>query len=71
MIFDSRGWLRIKVPIQIGVETPLLGILAHSWWATAARNAKKQLEKDGSLFWTRHVHPSVAPVMERSALIGG
>ena len=54
-------------------ETALLGILASSsGWATAAREVK---EAAGNLavycFGARHLHPAVAPVMERAALIGG
>ncbi len=54
-------------------ETVLLGILASSsGWASAAREVK---EAAGSLpvycFGARHLHPAVAPVMERAAIIGG
>jgi len=54
-------------------ETALLGFLASpSGWATAARECKRAA---GGLpvvcFGARHVHPAVAPVMERAALIGG
>lgn len=54
-------------------ETALLGILASSsGWASAAREVK---EAAGSLpvycFGARHLHPAVAPVMERAAIIGG
>jgi len=74
--FETREVvLRIKGPYsEFGIfETPLLGILAHSCgWATAARECKEAAgEKVVLCFGARHVHPSVAPVMERSALIGG
>ncbi len=54
-------------------ETALLGMLASaSGWATASRECK---EAAGGLpvlcFGARHVHPAVAPVMERAAIIGG
>lgn len=54
-------------------ETTILGILSSSsGWATAARRC---VEAAGGLpvlcFGARHVHPSCAPVMERSALVGG
>lgn len=54
-------------------ETALLGILASSsGWATASREVK---EAAGSLpvycFGARHLHPAVAPVMERAAVLGG
>lgn len=54
-------------------ETALLGVLASSsGWATAARKAKEAAEdKPVFCFGARHVHPAVAPVMERSAVIGG
>lgn len=67
--------MRIKGPYsEFGIfETPLLGILAQSsGWATAARECKKAAGKKAVLaFGARHVHPAVAPVMERAALVGG
>jgi len=67
--------LRITAPYQsYGLyETAICGILAHcSGWATAARECV-----DGAAgipvisFGARHVHPSVAGVMDYSAIIGG
>ncbi|MGQ9497333.1 MAG: nicotinate phosphoribosyltransferase [Desulfotomaculales bacterium] len=54
-------------------ETAILGILAQSSaWATAARECKEAAgEKKVLCFGARHVHPAVAPVMERAALVGG
>ncbi len=54
-------------------ETPLLGMLASaSGWATAAGQCKEAAgERTLLCFGARHVHPAVAPVMERAALIGG
>ncbi|MBZ4687238.1 MAG: nicotinate phosphoribosyltransferase [Clostridia bacterium] len=54
-------------------ETAILGILASSsGWATAANEAKEAAGgKPVFCFGARHVHPSVAPVMERAAIIGG
>ncbi len=54
-------------------ETPILGILASSsGWATAARECKRAAgDKPVLVFGARHLHPAVAPVMERAALIGG
>ncbi len=54
-------------------ETAILGMLASaSGWATAARRCK---EIAGSrkvfCFGARHVHPAVASVMERAAIVGG
>lgn len=55
------------------LETPILGILASSSnWATAARLCKNEAKDKVVLcFGARFVHPAVAPVMERAALIGG
>lgn len=54
-------------------ETAILGILASSsGWATAARQCKDVAgDKPVLCFGARHVHPAVAPVMERAAIIGG
>lgn len=54
-------------------ETPLLGILASSsGWATAARNCKEAAAGRRVIcYGARHLHPAVAPVMERAAVIGG
>lgn len=54
-------------------ETAILGILASSsGWATAAREIKAASpDKPVSCFGARHIHPAVAPVMERAAVIGG
>jgi nicotinate phosphoribosyltransferase len=55
------------------LETPLLGILASSsGWATAAAEiAAVAGDSPVTVFGARHVHPAVAPVMERNAIIGG
>ncbi len=67
--------LRITAPYQsYGVyETSIVGILAHcSGWATAA---KECVNAAGGIplisFGARHVHPSVAGVMDYSAVVGG
>ncbi|HHY78738.1 MAG TPA: nicotinate phosphoribosyltransferase [Clostridiales bacterium] len=54
-------------------ETIVLGILASSsGWATAARECREACQdKPFIVFGSRHVHPSVAPAMERAAMIGG
>jgi len=54
-------------------ETALLGMLASaSAWATAARECRQAAGEASFLsFGARHVHPAVAPVMERAAVIGG
>lgn len=55
------------------LETLILGFLASSSsWATAARMCKEAANgKKVICFGARFVHPSVAPAMERAALIGG
>jgi len=67
--------MRIEGPYsEFGIfETVLLGCLASaSGWATAARECLEACgDKSYICFGSRHVHPSVAPVMERAALIGG
>ncbi len=67
--------LRITAPYQsYGLyETAICGILAHgSGWATAAGEC---VAAAGSIpiisFGARHVHPSVAGVMDYSAVVGG
>ncbi|SFR05392.1 nicotinate phosphoribosyltransferase [Desulfoscipio geothermicus] len=54
-------------------ETAVLGALASSsGWATAARRCREAArDKRVVCFGARHVHPAVAPVMERAAIIGG
>lgn len=54
-------------------ETALLGILASSsGWATAAGRCREAAGgKKMVSFGARHVHPAVAPVMERAAILGG
>lgn len=67
--------MRIRGPYQrfAVYETVILGILASSSaWATAARRCKEAAgDKPVICFGARHVHPAVAPVMERAALVGG
>jgi nicotinate phosphoribosyltransferase len=54
-------------------ETVILGMLASSTgWATAARECVDAAEGKPVLsFGARHVHPAVAPVMERAAVVAG
>lgn len=67
--------MRIEGPYdKFGLfETALLGFLASSsGWATAARECKRAAgDTPVYCFGARHVHPAVAPVMERAAIIGG
>jgi len=67
--------LRITAPYQsYGLyETAICGTLAHcSGWATAAREC---VDAAGGIpvisFGARHVHPSVAGIIDYSAVIGG
>lgn len=55
------------------LETALLGILAaSSGWATAARRVREAAGDVPTFsFGARHVHPAVAGVMDRAAVIGG
>lgn len=74
--FEAREVvMRITGPYDnFGIyETALLGVLASSsGWATAARVVKESaLGKPVICFGARHVHPAVAPVMERAAVVGG
>jgi len=67
--------MRIEGPYaRFGMyETVLLGMLAHaSGWATAAREVVTVAgEIPVYSFGARHVHPAVAPVLERAAIVGG
>ncbi|MDN5345514.1 MAG: nicotinate phosphoribosyltransferase [Clostridia bacterium] len=67
--------MRIQGPYsEFGLfETTLLGMLASSsGWATAAREIREAAgEHPFFCFGARHVHPAVAPVMERAAIVGG
>jgi len=67
--------MRIKGPYEeFGIfETVLLGMMAHpSAWATRARECREVAgDKPYIIFGARHVHPAIAPVMERAAVIGG
>ncbi len=67
--------LQVRGPYaEFGIyETALLGILASSsGWATAAAECKEAAGARPVIsFGARHVHPAVAPVMERAAIVGG
>jgi len=67
--------LRITAPYQsYGLyETAICGIFAHcSGWATAARECMETARGVPVIsFGARHVHPSVAGIMDYSAIIGG
>ena len=72
---DREVVLRITAPYQsYGLyETALCGILSHcSGWATAAREAVAAARGIPVIsFGARHVHPSVAGILDYSAIVGG
>lgn len=67
--------MRIEGPYgEFGLfETAILGILASSSaWVTAARECKEA--SNGKMvfsFGARHIHPAIASVMDRAAIVGG
>ncbi len=74
-LFDGGPVLRIEGPYLefARLETSLLGLLSHaSGIATAALESRRAAPDSSVLsFGARHVHPSIAAVVERSALLGG
>ncbi len=72
---DKEVVLRITAPYQsYGLyETAVIGMLAHcSGWATAARECAAVASGIPIIsFGARHVHPSVAGVMDYAAVVGG
>ncbi|MEF8783409.1 MAG: nicotinate phosphoribosyltransferase [Haloarculaceae archaeon] len=74
-LFDGGPVLRIEGPYRefCRLETALLGFLSHPT-GVATRALEARVADPDSLmlsFGTRHVHPSIAAMIERSALIGG
>jgi len=74
-LFDGGPMLRIEGEYLdfARYETSLLGFLSHqSGIATAALEARRAAPDASVLsFGARHVHPSLAGVVERGALLGG
>lgn len=74
-LFDGGPVMRIEGPYLAfaRLETSLLGFLSHaSGIATAALDCRVAAPDTQILsFGARHVHPSIAGVVERSALLGG
>ena len=74
-LFDGGPVMRIEGPYLTfcRLETSLLGFLSHaSGIATHALRARRAAPDSTVLsFGSRHVHPSMAAVVERSALLGG
>jgi nicotinate phosphoribosyltransferase len=74
-LFDGGPVLRVEGPYRAFArfETSLLGFLSHaSGIATAALECRRAAPESTLLsFGARHVHPSVAATVERSALTAG
>lgn len=74
-LFDGGPVLRVEGPYLefARLETSLLGFLSQSSaMATAALEARRAAPETSLLsFGARHVHPSIAGTVDRSALIGG
>ncbi|MFT4946365.1 MAG: nicotinate phosphoribosyltransferase [Natronomonas sp.] len=74
-LFDGGPVMRIEGPYLefCRLETALLGLLSHpSGMATAGLEARMAAPDSLVLsFGSRHIHPSLAPMLERAALIAG
>jgi len=74
-LFDGGPVMRIEGPYLefCRLETALLGFLSHATGvATAALEARRAAPDSTVLsFGSRHVHPSIGAMIERSALLGG
>ncbi|MFC6756934.1 MULTISPECIES: nicotinate phosphoribosyltransferase [Haloarcula] len=74
-LFDGGPVLRIEGPYRdfCRLETALLGFLSHpTGIATRALEARRAAPDSTVLsFGSRHVHPSLGAMVERSALLGG
>jgi len=74
-LFDGGPVAQIESPYLefCRLETALLGFLSHATGvATAAFETRRAAPESLVLsFGTRHVHPSIAAMIERSALVGG
>jgi len=73
--FDGGPVMRVEGPYLefARLETSLLGFLSHaSGFATAALRTRRAAPDSNVLsFGARHVHPSLATVVERAALLAG
>jgi len=74
-LFDGGPVMRIEGPYLefCRLETPLLGFLSHATgMATAALETRVAAPDSLVLsFGSRHVHPSIAAMLERAAVVGG
>jgi nicotinate phosphoribosyltransferase len=74
-LFDGGPVLRVSGRYRefARLETALLGVISHA--SGIATNTLEAVRAAGDVpvlsFGTRHVHPSLATVVERSALVGG
>ena len=75
ILFDGGPVMRIEGPYLefARLETSLLGFLSHpTAMATAALEARRAAPETSLLsFGARHVHPSIAGTVDRSALLAG
>lgn len=74
-LFDGGPVMRIEGPYRefCRLETALLGFLSHATGMTTAALEARRAAPDSQVvsFGSRHVHPSIAAMLERSALVGG
>jgi nicotinate phosphoribosyltransferase len=74
-LFDGGPVLRVEGPyLEFSrLETALLGFLSHATGAATRALRARRAAPDSTVlsFGTRHVHPSTAAMVERSALVGG
>lgn len=74
-LFDGGPVMRISGPYLefARLETSLLGFLSHQSGIATNALETRRAAPDASIlsFGSRHVHPSIAAVVERGALVGG
>ncbi|WP_436923164.1 nicotinate phosphoribosyltransferase [Halosimplex amylolyticum] len=74
-LFDGGPVMRIEGPYLefCRLETALLGFLSHPTGAATAALEARFAAPDSTVlsFGSRHVHPSIGAMVERSALLGG
>jgi nicotinate phosphoribosyltransferase len=74
-LFDGGPVLRIEGPYRefCRLETALLGFLSHPTGVATRALETRRAAPDATVlsFGSRHVHPSLGAVVERSALLGG
>jgi len=74
-LFDGGPALRIEGPYRAFArhESPILGFTSHASGVATAALESRVAAPDSRLlsFGTRHVHPAIGAMVERSALVGG